>query len=87
MNFNELFNKPTPLELLQVSLAQIGLESNDIEEQRVLLAITKIIDKLIDTYEKDYIEAFTKDLKKQLKKEILETIKKDFHFIPKVNLN
>lgn len=86
--------KLTPLQLLGCTLCEIGkekAENNEIEEANVLINVTLQIKYLVDTYEKEFIEeiveAIISDYKADIKKEILEAIKKDFHFIPKVNLN
>jgi hypothetical protein len=95
INFKKYRNeKLTPLQLLGCTLCEIGkekAENNKIEEANVLINVTLQIKYLVDTYEKEFIEeiveAIVRDYKADIKKEILDAIKKDFHFIPKVNLN
>ena len=95
INFKKYRNeKLTPLQLLGCTLCEIGkekAENNEVEEANVLMSVTLLVKDLISTYEKEFIEEIVEniisDYKNDIKKEILEAIKKDFHFIPKVNLN
>lgn len=69
--------KPTPLTMAIVSLSGVGISLDDTHEQKLILTIIRMLEKIEKEYEPEYI----KSLENYLRNQIEEENKKHLRFI------
>lgn len=69
--------KPTPLTMAIIALSSVGLSLDSHEEQKTILTVIRMLEKIETEYEPKYI----KSLENFLRKKIDEEAKKHLKFI------